>query len=391
LKTVATFTFFDSIRDITEIRKGKGKIHILIGKNGVGKTLLLKHLASGKCLLEKDIHYLTKNLSIFNHIMDSGPQNVTYIYQNAKEQFLGNTINDELILIRNNYELKNHPLDNTLCNKSFEELSHGNQQYANVLTGMQRISNILIIDEIDAYIDSNRVNSITSRICLDDTIKHCVFTTHRTENYLHLDPTIYKCTYYDENKHSLALEDLFKQVQHIIMQRIKTNVSLVLEKVMFKYWDQPIITNYCRTFLGPGYHEIYGKNGSGKSTLLRLISRQFRPNKGKIKYNPKKISVFHLPQRYDAFFLTDDLCTEANRYGISLTFTISLNEFSKGQRKIIALLLCLAADADLYLLDEPYEELEIEWVQKMKTLISHLSSKKLIINTSLDDKLTNVT
>ena len=120
---------------------------------------------------------------------------------------------------------------------------------------------------------------------------------------------------------------------------------------------------------------LLGPNGSGKTTLIKLANGLLTPSSGEILidgHNPgpetKKV-VSYLPDRdflqgwmtvenaisYSADFF-DDFRSDAaremvRRLGIDLRQKIKT--LSKGNREKVALILCMARAAKLYLLDEP--------------------------------------
>ena len=120
---------------------------------------------------------------------------------------------------------------------------------------------------------------------------------------------------------------------------------------------------------------LLGPNGSGKTTLIKLANRLLTPTSGEILidgHNPgpetKKV-VSYLPDRdflagwmtveqaikysEDFFddFRTDSAREMVGRLGIDLGQKIKT--LSKGNREKVALILCMARAAKLYLLDEP--------------------------------------
>src|SRR6185437_11152948 len=85
-----------------------------------------------------------------------------------------------------------------------------------------------------------------------------------------------------------------------------------------------------------------GVNGSGKSTLLRLCSAELEPDEGYVERHPR-LQVQYLPQ----MIKSDSLV-------------------SGGQKQFNSLRDLLMSRADLYLLDEPTNNLDeqrIEWLE----------------------------
>ena len=147
---------------------------------------------------------------------------------------------------------------------------------------------------------------------------------------------------------------------------------------------------------------LLGPNGSGKTTLLKSIAGLTNPNKGeisildkKLDYNNKKSTVFLA----DSPFLYDELTPLDNvnifndfyddfdlEYANSLIdyFNLNLNnkpsDLSKGDYKKLAISLVLARDAELYLLDEPTNELDpISVAKTLDLLIEKFDGQKTFI------------
>lgn len=122
---------------------------------------------------------------------------------------------------------------------------------------------------------------------------------------------------------------------------------------------------------------LIGKNGVGKTTLLRLISGELAPIHGSI-HRPKHIYYvdFNL-EHYADFFYTDLLaiCRALQSFNLqkvdSYIQALRLEDFaktpiglcSKGTQKKIPLLMALCSNANLLLIDEPFESIDV-WSNK---------------------------
>ncbi len=123
---------------------------------------------------------------------------------------------------------------------------------------------------------------------------------------------------------------------------------------------------------------LLGPNGSGKSTLIKLICGLLSPTNGFIRLNGVRVSansvetrerIAYLPERIaldkgmraeQAISFFNDFYTnfnEARAYDMLARLGIGpdmkLKTMSKGTLEKIQLILTMARDADLYLLDEP--------------------------------------
>ncbi len=150
--------------------------------------------------------------------------------------------------------------------------------------------------------------------------------------------------------------------------------------------------------LGPGeLLQIWGPNGAGKSTLLRVICGLLRPEQGTVRW--AGIPIAENPGAYHAALayashepaLKADLTALENlRFSVGLKrrtadpeLRAALTEagvgacadlparvLSAGQRRRIALARVLAVQAPLWLLDEPYTNLDANGAQLLSRLLA---------------------
>ena len=146
-------------------------------------------------------------------------------------------------------------------------------------------------------------------------------------------------------------------------KKVLNNVSLYLEKGM--------ITG------------LVGRNGSGKTTLLKILAGIYNEDSGKIKIagnslkvNPKTIKhLAYLPDRFDYFnyykinqlpeyykILYPDFDREFfEREVRKFSFEPSSNirNLSKGEKNILGLIVMLASNADVILVDEVLDGMDV--------------------------------
>ncbi len=152
---------------------------------------------------------------------------------------------------------------------------------------------------------------------------------------------------------------------------------------------------------------IRGKNGSGKTSLLKMIAGLLPPIKGNILWNDQDISK--IPYEFSSQMvylghknaLNNDLNTEENLKFWALFYNnIELLELaikffnlekirkekisvlSNGWQRRIALSRIMLANAKLWLLDEPFTNLDEQAIEIILTLIaSRCDSKGIVIIT----------
>jgi heme exporter protein A len=153
--------------------------------------------------------------------------------------------------------------------------------------------------------------------------------------------------------------------------------------------------------MGPGQLvHVSGPNGTGKTTLLRVICGLLRPEQGKVSWRGRPISAVR--DEYQATLayashepaLKGDLTALENlRFAVGLKRRVSPGELragleqtgvgacadlparvlSAGQRRRVAMARVLAMSASLWLLDEPFTNLDAAGVDLMSSLLrSHV-------------------
>jgi len=116
---------------------------------------------------------------------------------------------------------------------------------------------------------------------------------------------------------------------------------------------------------------VLGANALGKTTFAKILAGELKPDAGsissevRISYKPQYITsdfegtVQELLQKSGS--LTDTFKAEVARpLGIERLFDKDVSELSGGELQRVAIAMCLAKDADLYLLDEPSAFLDVE-------------------------------
>jgi len=147
---------------------------------------------------------------------------------------------------------------------------------------------------------------------------------------------------------------------------------------------------------------ITGSNGCGKTTLLRLIAGLIEPSEGKIRLKEQPLYAGHNPAIKDDLSveenirfwmkfmgtrksdLGDELCEQVIEE-IGLT-PVALQEgrtLSAGQRKRCSLARLLFCDETVWLLDEPYSNLDRAGIEMLDRILrAHLDAGGACIMTT---------
>ena len=148
--------------------------------------------------------------------------------------------------------------------------------------------------------------------------------------------------------------------------------------------------------------EIYclmGASGSGKTTLLQLLMGLEKPDTGEIKgMIGKKVSaVFQedrLIEHFDAVRNIKLVCdkqiteqrieSELTRVGIEDYTNKTVNHFSGGMRRRVAIVRAILANNDILLLDEPFKGLDERLKHQVIDYVRQMAVGKTVILVSHD-------
>ncbi len=129
---------------------------------------------------------------------------------------------------------------------------------------------------------------------------------------------------------------------------------------------------------------ILGENGIGKTSFVKELARiEGETSKGvlRISYKPQYLDETEgfSPERVVLDFLQDALKYEnqlMKPLELAPLFEKRLSELSGGQLQRVIIARCLAADADLFLLDEPSAYLDVEQRLRMARIIKEMMEEK---------------
>jgi len=195
---------------------------------------------------------------------------------------------------------------------------------------------------------------------------------------------------------------------------------LQLVDVSFQYAGRQVFAGLNLTLHRGSCTALVGANGSGKTTLLRLASGTLAATSGTVLLegiSPSQMThrqrsrlVALVPQQLDVpFDFSVEQIVEQGRTpylsllrgpsqqdrvaverALALTDTTSLrdrvfNELSGGERQRVKIALGLAQEAELLLLDEPTQNLDIGRQAELMELLIRLRSEGITILTSIHD------
>ncbi len=177
-------------------------------------------------------------------------------------------------------------------------------------------------------------------------------------------------------------------------------IVLEAEKVSISFDDQPVIENFSTNILRGDRVAIIGPNGSGKSTLLKLLLGEYQPTKGSIKRGTK-LQIAYFDQEREQLdperSVRDNVADGADRIeigGKSRHVIGYLNDFlfpparvhspvktlSGGERNRLLLARLFTQPANLLVLDEPTNDLDVETLELLEELLADYEGTLLLVS-----------
>jgi ABC transport system ATP-binding/permease protein len=176
----------------------------------------------------------------------------------------------------------------------------------------------------------------------------------------------------------------------------------VLDDVSFRYGDDGpwLIENFTATFLRGDKVGLIGPNGVGKTTLLKLILGQLEPTRGTVRRG-SKMQVAYFDQMRDGLDLDATLAdtispgSEWVEFGGQRKHVMSyLNDFlfsperanspvrtlSGGERNRLLLARLFALPANVIVLDEPTNDLDIDTLELLEELLLGYSGTAFLVS-----------
>ncbi len=174
----------------------------------------------------------------------------------------------------------------------------------------------------------------------------------------------------------------------------------ILENVGFRYQDRPIIKKLSTRIMRGDRIGIIGPNGSGKSTLIKLILGQLQPTAGNVELG-SKLEVAYFDQHRDILdeekSIRDNIGEGSDHItinGRSLHVISYLKDFlfpperinspvkvlSGGERNRLTLAKIFTQPANLLVLDEPTNDLDVETLELLEELLDEYNGTLLLVS-----------
>jgi ABC-2 type transport system ATP-binding protein len=181
-----------------------------------------------------------------------------------------------------------------------------------------------------------------------------------------------------------------------------------IKDLSIAYGSKYVIKDLNVTFNEHSVYGIVGLNGAGKTTLFNALNGSKKKASGYIHYNDRILDktdvAFLETHNYYYSYITGreylDLFLQTNdRYDVEnlqKIFDLPLDElienYSTGMKKKLALISMLKKDKPIYLLDEPFNGLDIESNKVVEIIIQLLKEKgkTLFVSSHIIDPLLKV-
>jgi len=174
---------------------------------------------------------------------------------------------------------------------------------------------------------------------------------------------------------------------------------LSINQIDFSYADQLILDNLSLRLEPEKIHGILGPNGSGKTTLLHILGGRLAPDSGTVSWNGQPLIHPHIAyletkpyfypmitgREYLNLFTRQNPNFSIEKWNELFVLPIDqlIETYSSGMKKKLALMGVISLDRPIMLLDEPFNNLDVEANQFVAKVLQLLAEKgKLILLTS---------
>lgn len=172
--------------------------------------------------------------------------------------------------------------------------------------------------------------------------------------------------------------------------------TIVVDNITVEFFGRRVLSNISFK-LEPGIHVVLGHSGSGKSTLLKVIAGLVKPTVGRVyvkglvpwetsrrvlakvlayTWQNPYYGFLHATVKEELEFILKNTGVAGDEKIIRLLVPEHLLDrdpftLSGGEARRVSIASVLAADQDVWLLDEPFSDLDVDGVERMITAIHY--------------------
>ncbi|MDE5990250.1 MAG: energy-coupling factor ABC transporter ATP-binding protein [Clostridia bacterium] len=407
-----------------------GEITLISGASGQGKSTL----SSIICGIIPNVNEGVLNGSVLvdgeemqGKRLGTICRKVGIVLQNADEQIVHKIVEDEIAFGCENLAFAPDDIShkiNEVCKLmnidpkwKTRSLSGGQKQRLITASTLAMGQKIVILDEPLANLDkegSELLMSILRSLCEKG---YCIIISeHRLDMIM---PYADKVWHMEKGKIK-QIEDAFsylsgqsKQIDDVCPRFISKDYAFRLENVGFSVKDRKILDDVTVAIPKSGRVVLLGENGCGKTTLLRLISRLYKPTKGRITQNIderfgqknkcsrkwfKSVGIVYQNPDYQLFMPTVraeiEFGAQSKEYAQCVMERFSLahladrhpHSLSEGQKRRVSIAAVLASRPQILILDEPTVGQDYEGLKSLVDILNseHIDSGNTMITVTHD-------
>ncbi len=389
----------------------ENKVVGLVGRNGIGKTT--------------NINLISNEL-----LPNFGNFNKKYSHDEIIKEFRGKDIQPYLTKLYNNdlnIAKKNQSFSQSgkvgeivrknrfgiiaedLMNREAETLSGGESQLVEIARVLDEEADVYIFDEPMNYLDINARINVATKIKESLLNKTVVVVEHDLVMLDYLTEFV-QILYGSEANYGIASHIMpsrngintylegYLPTENVRFRDYSINIKKTLPSVTnepFISWPEFIVKldDFTLDTKGGKLYKgdvigVLGENGIGKSTFMKALAGLIETSIGrldlgiKIAYKPQIVKPFDMlvsdallnmaPEYQNDMSITSAL----NKLGINRIINKNVKNLSGGELQKLAIMMTLMQKADIYLIDEPSANLDIEdRLECMNIISSFISSR----------------
>ena len=165
-----------------------------------------------------------------------------------------------------------------------------------------------------------------------------------------------------------------------------------VQGLVVSYNDHKVLKSITIDFEEGLVHGIVGLNGAGKTTFFNVLAKMLKPDSGEIKQNGTTLGIKNTAYLETGNFFFSRITgneylkifrqtnMDFNLTALQAYFKLPLDElienYSTGMKKKLALLAVLKQDKPIFILDEPFNGLDLETNKILEIIIVSLKQKQ---------------
>ncbi len=291
----------------------KGKITLLTGKSGVGKSALLMSMCG---VIPNTVEGILKgtitlnNRSIIGLSTEEISGELAYVSQDADSQLCSFTVEDELAFSLENFGYDAEDIDKIIDEtlelldivhlryRELNGLSGGEKQKVVLASILVFNPEIILADEPTANLDPKATKQILSELKLlcKKFGKTILLVEHKIEDVEEIVDNILvmkkDCMMMVDKDEFYKCDKSRAAIPRLNSRKIEKEAILEIDKLSFSYPGQVEgLDDICFSVNKGEILGITGYNGAGKSTLLKLLMGLLKSKNGDINYRGREIST----------------------------------------------------------------------------------------------------